>query len=242
MSKIDHAAELEAIDGWRAGDSLAGARLLAMHKGLIRLAVARYRLTRCPLEDLLQVGAMAMLRAAHGWEADRGITFATYSRRAMANAALPYRHRTTADIAGCDDAHKAASSLLDTRPNRKPPSQAVLDVIRCNPFTLLQLQRPAVRLDSPDATHSDLLASNDLAADDALQARQERANLDAMLSELSTIEREIVYRRYLADQTETLEEIGFSKGKSRERMRQIEAKALATMRRRVEREEARSAC
>lgn len=82
MSAPDPIEEAEAIADWKAGDILAGGRLLKMHAGLIHFAVRRYVTDRCELDDLLQVGRMALLAAATDHDAARG-TLATYAMRRM---------------------------------------------------------------------------------------------------------------------------------------------------------------
>ena len=92
MSAIDPAAEAEAIADWKAGDLLAGDRLIRMHAGLIYTTVRRYVTDRCELDDLLQVGRWALLRAALKHEATLG-RLSTYASRKIRGAALALMRR-----------------------------------------------------------------------------------------------------------------------------------------------------
>ncbi len=61
MTAIDPIHEAEAIADWKAGDILAGGRLLKMHAGLIHAVALRHVTDRCELDDLLQVCRMTLL-------------------------------------------------------------------------------------------------------------------------------------------------------------------------------------
>lgn len=75
---IDASSESEAIVDWKAGDILAGDRLLRMHEGLIKFAVRRHVTDRSEIDDLMQVGRLAMLRAATQYDPALG-RLATYA-------------------------------------------------------------------------------------------------------------------------------------------------------------------
>ncbi len=94
---IDPTAEAEAIADWKAGDILAGDRLLRMHAGLIYSIALRYVTDRCELDDLLQVGRLALLDAAAEHDASRGrlSTFATRKIRGRSRWLMLSEQRIT---------------------------------------------------------------------------------------------------------------------------------------------------
>jgi RNA polymerase sigma factor (sigma-70 family) len=87
--KIDHAIEAEAIADCKAGDILAGDRLVRMHEGLIHMAVRPYESPRCELADLLQTGRIALVDAVQEYDPARG-SFATFALVKMKSAAHHY--------------------------------------------------------------------------------------------------------------------------------------------------------
>jgi RNA polymerase sigma factor (sigma-70 family) len=89
---IDPILEAEAIADWKAGDLLAGNHLLRMHAGLIYTTVRRYITGRCEIDDLLQVGRWALLRAALDHDAALG-RLSTYATRRIRCAALALMRR-----------------------------------------------------------------------------------------------------------------------------------------------------
>jgi RNA polymerase primary sigma factor len=86
--------------------------------------------------------------------------------------------------------------------------------------------------DDGDACFGDLLAGDSPQADDELARRRLTEHTRELLDSLPPREREVLMRRYglEGDEDETLEEIGQSFSVSRERIRQIEAKALEKLR------------
>ena len=84
--------ELAIIEGWKAGNSLAGAALVRMHTGLVHIGVRRYVTARCELDDLLQVGRLAILHAARNHDASLG-RLSTYAARMIQWEARTYAHK-----------------------------------------------------------------------------------------------------------------------------------------------------
>ena len=70
----------------RAGDNDAFNNLLNRHAGLIGMAIRTFTLSSAvELDDLVQVGRLAMWAAAKKWGAGRGSKFATYAYTAIVN-------------------------------------------------------------------------------------------------------------------------------------------------------------
>jgi RNA polymerase sigma factor (sigma-70 family) len=82
VSAPDPAAEAEALDAWKAGDILAGDRLVRMHEGLIRTAVSSYVTVTCEMDDLMQMGRLALLEAADIYDSGKA-KFSTWARLVM---------------------------------------------------------------------------------------------------------------------------------------------------------------
>jgi RNA polymerase sigma-B factor len=63
----------------RRGDSRARAELAARYLPLARSLALRYRHTREPIEDLMQVASLGLVKAIDRWDPDRGSAFASYA-------------------------------------------------------------------------------------------------------------------------------------------------------------------
>lgn len=81
------ALEHQLIADYQAGDILSGDRIVGLYEGLIVNTVRQYVSDRCELEDLLQVGRMALLDAAkkHDSKLGRLSTYAFHYIRWEAN-------------------------------------------------------------------------------------------------------------------------------------------------------------
>ena len=113
MSTPDPVLEAEAIADWKAGDILAGDRLLRMHAGLIHKAVRPYQSARCELDDLLQTGRMALLDCVQDHDPARS-KFSTFALLKMSGAAWRFARAgryIVSDGTRSKDAQRFASSL-----------------------------------------------------------------------------------------------------------------------------------
>jgi RNA polymerase sigma-B factor len=63
----------------RRGDSRARAELAARYLPLAKSLARRYRHTQEPLEDLVQVACLGLVKAIERWDPDRGTQFASYA-------------------------------------------------------------------------------------------------------------------------------------------------------------------
>src|SRR5215213_2869952 len=69
-------------DVWRdarGGDLAARDRLIRMHMPLARSLAAQYRHAREPLDDLIQVANLGLVKAVDRFDPDRGIAFTSYA-------------------------------------------------------------------------------------------------------------------------------------------------------------------
>ena len=81
----DPAAVARALDGWPLDqdalrtDVAARAAFVAANHGLVRTVAARYQQRGLPLDDLVQEGAVGLLRAVDLFDPARGYKFSTYA-------------------------------------------------------------------------------------------------------------------------------------------------------------------
>src|SRR5690349_6671205 len=63
----------------RAGDGRARAVLIERYLPLARAQALRYRRSNEPMDDLVQIASLGLVKAVDGWEPERGLAFSSYA-------------------------------------------------------------------------------------------------------------------------------------------------------------------
>jgi RNA polymerase sigma-32 factor len=237
---------------WREeNDEDALHRLTASHMRLVIAIAAKFRRYGLPSSDLVQEGHVGLLEAAARFEPEREVRFSTYAAWWIRAAIQDYVLRNWSIVrGGTSSAQKALffnlrrlrARLLQER-SHDSEREIATEIATTLGVSVADVEAMSARLSGPDsslnaplheedgsAERQDLLVSDAPAIDDtvggAIDDERRHAWLAEALRVLDDRELRIVRQRRLEDESATLESIGARLGISKERVRQIEARAL----------------
>ncbi len=248
---LDCETEHELALAWRDHrDEAAMHRLISAYARLAISVAGRYRRYGMPLDDLIQQGNLGLMRAAEKYDPDNGARFSTYAAWWIRASMQEYVMRNWSVVRTATNAaqkklffhlRKTLIKLEDGEINPEGLSARVareLDVPEAQVEIMMgRMSGQDLSLNiaqGPDADGRDwldALEDEDVETEtqvlDSLEFRNRRQLLHSALKTLPDRERQIMAERHLSDSPRTLAEIGAEMGISKERVRQLEERALS---------------
>jgi len=228
-----------------AGDE-ARERFIAANLRLVVSIAKRYQTASMPLPDVIQEGNLGLMRAVEKFEPERGFKFSTYATwwiRQAITRAIADKGRTIRVPAHVSEALSVLSrtgASLQRQLGREPTIEELAEATGLRPDRVADYQsavHETVSLSAPineeQGELADLLADPGVVSPfDAAATKLENEALDQVLALLSDRERIVLRLRFGLDgaMPRTLEDVGREFALTRERIRQIEAKALTKLR------------
>lgn len=225
---------------------LAREHLIKANTRLVVSIAKRYIGNGVPLLDLIQEGNLGLMRAVEKYEYGRGFRFSTYAtwwiRQTITRAIADQGRTIRVPVYLTDKIRKMYRIAHDLEQSLgHPPSVTELAEalhIDANKVKwMMKVSRPPISLESPvgdDETELGMLVEDEHTPSPAQSVYQEmlRERINQVLSTLSPREARVLRLRFGldCDRAYTLEEVGQKFGLTRERIRQIEGKALRRLR------------
>ncbi len=236
------AGQIPTIQSALAGYHQAREALMLPNTRLVVDIAKGYDFGLLPLLDLIEEGNIGLMRAAEKFQYRRGFRFSTYAtwwikqsiRRALADQSCIVRipvhaQEITLDLRRC---MRELEQILGRQPLPEDVAEATGASVK-EVYKIMGITRGITSLDAPlydreDGRFKDVLEDRSDGPFAETSGNQLRERIHAVLKTLTSREQEILKLRFGLDSSDvyTLEEIGTRFKLTRERIRQIEAKAV----------------
>ena len=246
---ISHEEEYELAVKAKNGDKAAREKLIRSNLRFVVSVAKKFRGQGLALSDLINEGNIGLITALDKFEPDKGYHFISYAvwwiRQSIMKAISEKGRTVRLPLNRSNELmqiQKAQKAIMHEKETTDPSVEDVAAATGLDPkliSDLISISGDVVSFDSPvkkgedsDSTFGDFIEAQEQGPEDQVMEQSMRTAVRGLLSTLSDKEQDIITRRFGLDGTKpmSLKEIGEVYGLTKERIRQIEKRALEKLR------------